>query len=84
MMIKRCRYLDAFFIVDPADHLHTHLSDLTEGWLLQTDVSENLDYPLSYTDTGVLYIKNDLSYYKSKYIYCSVKYYTKNKLFQIK
>lgn len=47
-------YLDTFFIIDPADHLHTHLSDLTEGWLLQANVSEDLDHPFSHADTSVL------------------------------
>lgn len=32
-------YLDTFLVIDPADHPHAHLGDLTEGWLLQTDVS---------------------------------------------
>lgn len=50
-------YLDAFLIVDPADHPHTHLRHLTEGWLLQTDVSEDLDHPFSYADTSVLHTK---------------------------
>lgn len=52
-------YLDTFLVIDPADHPHTHLSDLTEGWLLQTDVSEDLDHPFSYTDTGVLCTKKE-------------------------
>ncbi len=52
-------YLDTFLIIDPADHPHTHLSNLTEGWLLQTDVSEDLDHPLSYADTSVLCTKNN-------------------------
>lgn len=47
-------YLDAFLVIDPANHPHAHLSDLTEGWLLQTNVSEDLDHPLSYADASVL------------------------------
>lgn len=50
-------YLDTFLIIDPADHPHTHLSNLTEGRLLQADVSEDLDHPFSYADTSVLRIK---------------------------
>lgn len=54
-------YLDAFLIIDPADHLHTHLSNLTEGWLLQTDISENLDHSLSHTYTSVLNINYQIN-----------------------
>lgn len=50
-------YLDAFFIIDSADHLDTHLSNLAEGWLLQADVSEDLDHSLSDTDTSILHTK---------------------------
>lgn len=57
-----CPYLDTFFIINPADHLHTHLSNLTEGRLLQTDVSEDFDHPFSYTDTSVLLIKQSTYY----------------------
>lgn len=55
-------YLDTFLIIDPADHPHTHLSNLIEGWLLETDVSEDLDHPFSYADTSVLHIKNNSIY----------------------
>lgn len=54
-------YLDTFLIIDPADHPHTHLSNLTECRLLQTDVSEDLDHPFSYADTSVLYRKQQLN-----------------------
>lgn len=47
-------HLDALLVVDPADHLDTHLSDLVESGLLQTDVSQDLDHPLPHTDTRVL------------------------------
>lgn len=47
-------YLNAFFIVDPSDHLHTHLRDLVEGGLLQTDVSQDLNHPLSHTNARIL------------------------------
>lgn len=49
--------LDAFLIIDPADHPHTHLSNLTESWLLQTNVSEDLDHSFPHADTSVLYTK---------------------------
>lgn len=51
-------YLDSFLVIDPADHPHTHLSYLTEGGLLQADVSEDLDHSFSYADTSVLCIIN--------------------------
>ena len=47
-------YLDTLFVVDSTDHPHTHLSNLTESWLLQTDVSEDLYHPFPYADTSVL------------------------------
>lgn len=47
-------YLNALFVVDPSDHLHTHLCDLVEGWLLQTDVSQDLNHPLSHTNARIL------------------------------
>lgn len=50
-------YLDTFLIIDSADHPHAHLSNLTEGWLLQTDVSEDLNHPFSDADTSVLCTK---------------------------
>lgn len=50
-------YLDTLFVIDSADHPHTHLSNLTEGWLFQTDVSEDLDHSFSYADTSVLCTK---------------------------
>lgn len=52
-------YLDPLFIIDPADHPHTHLSNLTEGRLLQTDVSQDLDHPFSHADTSVLCTKTN-------------------------
>ncbi len=52
-------YLDTFLIIDPANHPHTHFSNLTEGWLLQTDIPEDLDHPFSYTDTSVLNKENN-------------------------
>lgn len=48
------QYLDAFFIVDPANHPHAHLCNLTEGWLFQTNVSQDLDHPFAYADASVL------------------------------
>lgn len=68
-------YLDTFLIIDPADHPHTHLSNLTEGWLLQTDVSEDLDHPFSHTDTSVLCRKKTI--HKGFAKFC--KHYIKNK-----
>lgn len=56
-------YLDTFLIINSADHPHAHLSDLTKGWLLQTDVSEDLDHPFSYTDTSVLQIHTKINFY---------------------
>ena len=47
-------YLDALLVVDPADHPHTHLSNLVEGGLLQTNVPQDLDHPLPDADTSVL------------------------------
>ena len=47
-------HLDALLVVNPADHLDTHLSDLVEGGLLQTDVSKDLNHPLPHTDTRIL------------------------------
>lgn len=46
--------LDAFLIIDSSDHLDTHFSDLVEGGLLQTDVPEDFNNPLSHTDACVL------------------------------
>ena len=51
-------YLDTLLVVDPADHPYTHLSDLVEGGLLQTNVPQNLDHPLPDTDTSVLEKRN--------------------------
>lgn len=48
-------YLYSFLIIDPANHLYTHLSDFAEGWLFQTNVSEYFDHPLPDADTSVLY-----------------------------
>lgn len=47
-------YLNALFIVDSADHLYTHLCDFWKRWLFQTDIPQDLYYPLSYTNTSVL------------------------------
>ena len=46
--------LDAFFVVDSADHPDTHLRDLVELWLLHADVTEYLDDPFTHTDASVL------------------------------
>lgn len=46
--------LNALFIVDPADHLHTHLRDLAEGGLFQADVPQDLDHSLPHADARVL------------------------------
>lgn len=48
-------YLYSFFIIDPADHLDTHLSNFTECWLFQTNVSQYFDHPFPDADTSVLY-----------------------------
>lgn len=48
-------YLYSFLIIDPADHLDTHLSNFTECWLFQTNVSQYFDHPFPDTDTSVLY-----------------------------
>lgn len=63
-------YLDTFLIIDPADHPHTHLCNLTEGWLLEADISEDLDHPFPYADTSVLHIKND-SIYTGIVMFCN-------------
>lgn len=48
-------YLYSFLIINPANHLYTHLSNFTEGWLFQANVSEYFDHPLPDADTSVLY-----------------------------
>lgn len=46
--------LDSFLIIDSSDHLDTHFSNLVEGGLLQTDVSQDFNNPLPHTDACVL------------------------------
>ncbi len=58
--LKSCIYvrntnLDPLFIVDPSDHLHTHLSDLVEVGLFQANIPQDLNDPLPHTYTRVLY-----------------------------
>lgn len=48
-------YLYSFLIIDPADHFYAHLSNFTECWLFQTNVSEYFDHPFPDADTSVLY-----------------------------
>lgn len=47
-------YLYSLLIIDPADHFHAHLSNFTECWLFQTNVSEYFDHPFPDADTSVL------------------------------
>lgn len=61
LLTKMKTNLDAFFIVDPSNHFHTHLSDLVEVWLLQAYVPEDLNDPFSHTDTRVLCEDKDSS-----------------------
>lgn len=47
-------HLNALLVIDPANHLHTHLGDLAECRLLQADVSQDLDDSLPHADACVL------------------------------
>lgn len=51
---KKPTNLDPLFIVDPSDHLDTHLSDLVEVRLLQANIPQDLNDPLPHTNTCVL------------------------------
>lgn len=46
--------LDPFFVIDSADHLHTHLCDFVEVWQLQADVPQDFDDSFSHANASVL------------------------------
>lgn len=47
-------YTDAFLVVHPPYHFHTHLRNLWEVRLFNADVAEDLYYSFPHTDTSVL------------------------------
>lgn len=53
--IKTHTNLDPLLVIDPSDHLHTHLSDLVEVWLLQADIPQDLNDSLPHAYTRVLF-----------------------------
>lgn len=46
--------LNAFFICNSSNDLDTNFSDFGKIWLVDTNVSQNFDDPLAYTDTSIL------------------------------
>lgn len=52
-------HLYPLLVVDPSDHLDTHLCDFVEVRLLQADISQDLDDPLPHTDACVLCDEED-------------------------